>query len=569
MFDFKLNCYSKLPTSCTITIALALTLPTSAQAQVNPPPTLPPQPELVEPETLPPLEEVLPEIETPLRSPSPLEKVPNRLFIKKIAVVGSTVFTADRLAQVLKPYTMRRLTFVELLAAQRAITQLYLDNGYITSGAYIPPQKLTDGIATIKVIEGKIAEMQIEGLNRLQPGYVRRRLAIASQAPVNREKLLNALQLLQLNPLIKNISAELAAGTTPGTSLLKVRATEADPFDVIFSWDNYRAPSVGTNRRQVQLTHRNLFGFGDRFNLAYIDTDGSDSLSNLSYSIPVNARNGTIDLRYSFTDSQIIEEPFAAADIESETSIYDLAFRQPVYQTPNRDIALGLAFSRSDSKTTARGQPLFSRSSDLEGKINISTLRFFQEYTQRNAQAVFALRSQFSLGIDAFDATDNGGNSPDSSFFAWRGQVQYLRQFNPALSLVLRSDLQFANEPLVPIEQFSLGGALNLRGYRQDALLGDNGLFTSAELRASILRISKWATIIQLTPFVDFGTVWNSDDLSFNTNTLASLGLGLRVLISDRFAARLDYGIPLIDLDTNGDTLQEEGFYFSLELKPF
>ena len=551
---------------------LLLFFPIAAKAQTQTPPSLPPQPEPNEPETLPPLEDILPQIESspePRSQPS-LERVPQKLFIKKIAVVGSTVFTPDEIAQVLQPYTLRRLSFVELLEAQRAITKLYIDNGYITSGAYLPPQKIEKGIAIIEVIEGTVTEINIEGLNRLKSSYVRNRLAIATKAPLNRDKLLNALQLLQLNALIANISAELAAGTTTGTSILKIRVTEADPFDLILSWDNYRAPSVGTNRRQVRLTHRNLLGFGDRFNVAYINTDGSNSLNNLSYSIPVNARNGTLDLRYSFTDNKIIEEPFNDADIESESNIYNLSLRQPVYQTANQDVALGITFARQDSQTTVQGEPLgISRGADSEGNTNISALRFFQEYSNRNAKQVFALRSEFSLGIDVFDATINGSDAPDSKFFAWRGQAQYLRLLTPDISFIWRSDLQFSNKPLVPIEQFSLGGALSVRGYRQDALLGDNGLFISAEIRAAILRIPQWSTSLELTPFADFGKVWNSDDVSLDTNTLASLGVGLRLLVSDRFAARLDYGIPLVDLDVDKNTLQEQGVYFSLELKPF
>ena len=108
--------------------------------------------------------------------------------------------------------------------------------------------------------------------------------------------------------------------------------------------------------------------------------------------------------------------------------------------------------------------------------------------------------------------------------------------------MLLRSDFQIADRGLVPTEQFSLGGGLNVRGYRQDALLGDNGWFNSAEIRATIVRIPEWQTSLQLTPFIDFGKVWNSDDLELNTNTLISTGIGLRLQISDYFASRLDWG---------------------------
>ena len=538
----------------------------------TPPSVLPPQAEPLEPETLPPLEEILPELEqiSPRESPNTIQGVPNTVLIKKFEIVGSTVFTAEQLAEVLKPYTLRRLSFTEILAAQQTIDRLYIENGYITSGTFIPPQRLQDGIVVIEVVEGTVEAINIQGLDRLNTGYVRSRLKIATNAPLNRDKLLNALQLLQLDPLIENLAAELTAGTRPGSSILEISLQEANPFDLILSFDNYRAPSVGTDRRQVQLTHRNFLGFGDRINASYINTDGSDSLSDLSYTVPINPYNGTVSFRFSHTDSEIVEEPFDSFNIESESTNYEVTYRQPLLQKPTEDLAIGLTFSRHDSSLTIFDQqPLQTRGAEADGETHISALRFFQEYTNRNARQVFALRSEFSLGIDVFDATINDGDLPDSEFFAWRGQAQYLRLLSPDITLLLRSDLQLANEALFPTEQFSLGGALSVRGYRQDALLGDNGWFNSAEIRVTIVRIPQWKASLQLTPFLDFGKVWNSDDVTLNTNTLVSTGIGLRLQISDYFAARLDYGIPLVDLATNGNTLQEEGLYFSLELKPF
>ena len=552
-----------------------LSIPNLAKAQNLSPPTippLPPKPEPVEPDTLPPLEEILPELEptTPEDSFNEIEGVPNTVVVRKFEIVGSTVFTPEELAQVLEPYSMRRISFTELLAAQKAIDRLYIENGYITSGTFLPPQKLQDGIVTIEVVEGTVEEINIKGLKRLNTGYIRSRLKIATNAPLNRDKLLNALQLLQIDPLIENLSAELTAGTRPGSSILEIDLQEADPFDLTLSFDNYRAPSVGTDRRQVKLIHRNLLGFGDRINLYYFNTDGSNSLSDLIYTIPINPYNGTIDFRFSYTDNDIIEQPFDRLDIESENFTYELTYRQPLLQKATEDLAIGLTFSRYDSKTTLGGERFqLSRGSEADGETHISAFRFFQEYTTRNARQVFALRSQFSLGVNIFNSTINDNDIPDSQFFAWRGQAQYLSLITNDITLLLRSDFQLADRPLVPVEQFSLGGALSVRGYRQDLFLGDNGWFNSAEIRATILRIPKWQTSLQLSPFFDFGKVWNTDNVVLDKNTLVSIGIGLRLQVSDFFAARLDWGIPLVDLEVDGDSLQENGVYFSLELKPF
>ncbi|AFY39105.1 surface antigen (D15) [[Leptolyngbya] sp. PCC 7376] len=527
-----------------------------------------PEPELRE--SLPPLDELLPELDTPSSSPdTDAFDVPETIVVQKFRVVGSTVFESEEFDELLAEFTGEPISFAQLLQAQEAITQKYVEAGYITSGAYIPPQTLENDVVEIQVIEGSVEEINISGLQRLRPGYVRNRLAIAAKTPVNRDRLLEDLQVLQLDPLIQNLSVELAAGIRPGSSILDVTVVEADAFNAIARIDNQRSPSVGSVRRQVGFTHRNLLGFGDRLNFSYINTEGSDSLDNLGYTFPINARNGTLGFRHSRTDSSIIEDPFTLIDIVSESQLYEVSFRQPVRQTPTEEIALGLNFTHQNSQTFILGDigfPLSNGAND-DGITKVSALRFVQEYTKRNDRQVFALRSQFNVGVDVFNATINSGNEPDSQFLSWRGQSQYLRLLAPDTTLLVRGDVQFAGEPLVPLEQFSIGGAASVRGYRQDALLADNGVFASVELRKAIATIPNWDTTLELTPFLDFGSVWNHDDneATVTTNQLWSVGVGLRLLVGDDLNARIDWGIPLNDLETTGNTLQEDGVYFSVE----
>jgi hemolysin activation/secretion protein len=48
--------------------------------------------------------------------------------------------------------------------------------------------------------------------------------------------------------------------------------------------------------------------------------------------------------------------------------------------------------------------------------------------------------------------------------------------------MVVRSEVLLAVGELLPIEQFGIGGSDTVRGYRQDAVLADSGIFGSAEL---------------------------------------------------------------------------------------
>ena len=543
--------------------AFLLLIGTPVFAQTVPQPRRPPLEPLPEPDTLPPPEELLPPLEAPNgKSQTPGLDIPGTIVVTKFEVVGSTVFSQSKLTELLESYTNRPISFAELIQAQEAVTQLYIDQGYITTGTVIPPQTLKDGIVIIEVIEGSVEKIEVKGLKRLPTSYITSRLKKATQAPLNQQQLLEALQLLQLNPLVDRLSAELSTGTSPGLNILTVEITQASALAASLRQDNQRVPSVGTDRRIVELSYANLFGFGDRFNARYYNTDGSNALDDLSYTIPVNSANGTLGFTYRLIDSEVIEEPFDDLDLESNFRQYSLTYRQPIVQTPNRELALGLTGDRQTSDVNL--------SDDLiQGETRITALRFVQEYTQRSSQDVLGLRSQFSIGLEGSQTTLNG-DEIDEEFYVWRGQAQYVRLLTQDTNLLLRSDLQLADRPLIPIEQFSLGGVNTVRGYRQDLLLSDNGFFASAELRTSIARIPKWQTTLQLTPFFDLGTAWNRRDASvIPRKSLYSIGLGLRLEVGEIFNARIDYGIPLAELDVEKNTLQENGIYFHIEYKPF
>ncbi len=540
------------------------------------PPSTQPLPEPARPSAPPP-------VDLPGASPAPngwpdsanpnSTDVPALFAVTHYQVTGSTVFSAADLDRVTQPFTTaarnRKLTFTELFLARDAITQLYVQKGYLTSGAYLPPQSFKAGIVEIRVLEGSLTDIQVTGTRRLPANYIRSRIALATTPPLNRDRLLEALQLLRLNPLIENLSAELAAGTQPGQSLLTVKVAEAKTFGAQITLDNARSPSVGTDRRQIQLSQANLLGWGDRLSLSYTNTNGSNA-ADFSYTLPVSPHDTTLSLNLGFSSSQVLEAPFNILDITSKSNYVELTLRHPLLRTPTREFALGLTATHRSSQSLLLGDiPFPAAGADDEGRTRLTALRFVQEYTQRSSRSVFALRSQFSVGLSAFNATVND-TAPDSRFLAWRGQAQWVRSLAPDTLLLLRGDVQLADRPLLPFEQFGLGGQDTIRGYRQDALLADRGLLAAAELRLPILRLPRAHTLLQIAPFFEIGTVGNAGDgAALDPNTLAAVGLGLRLQAGNHLTARFDWGIPLIDLSGEKRTWQEKGLYFSLVYTPF
>ena len=495
---------------------------------------------------------------------------PLKVTIKQFNFEGNTRFNNEELQQQLTPYINKPITFAQLIAARTAITKFYTKNNYITSGAFIPPQTISDkGILTLQVVEGKVGEINVKIQGRLNESYIKSRLEKATATPLNQEKLLSALQILQTDPLVKTISAELSSGVRPDTSILDIKIETANPWQIATISNNGRAPSVGTFRRGVEVGHRNITGIGDSLNTLYTNTDGGDMVE-VSYSIPVNSSNGRMELFYRHRDIMVVESPFERLDIESNSNTYKLSFSQPIMQTPWQTLSLGLSAIKRDSQTSILGKnyPL-SEGADDNGETKLSILQFFQDYQLLGKNQVLAFNSQFNLGLGILDATKNN-SEPDSRFFYWRGQGKWVRELVKNTLLVVGADIQLSSSDLVPRERFGLGGYRSVKAYRQDTRLTDNGALGTVELRLPVPGISGKNRLFQVVPFIDGGVAWNNDDEEVEgSNALAAVGVGLQINLWNKINMRLDYGIPLVDVDSRDKTAQEEGFYFSFSTTPF
>ena len=554
-------------------LATIASFPLNTLAQVD----LPPNTQDLLEQTLPQNDRPLPP-ETPRVQPKPNlqtptePKFPNcpvttegeRFFIRDVRVNGNTVLQ-EEINEIIQPFKLRTATFSDLVCLRSQITQLYIDNDYVTSGAFlVNNQDLSNGIVQIQVVEGKLERIEITGLERLSESYIRSRLQLATTTPLNRQHLEEALQLLILNPLIDTVNAELTAGQQAGSNVLLVDIQQADAVNTTVAVDNYRPSSIGEIQGSINIAHNNLLGFGDRISAEYGFTEGLD-IYNISYTIPWNAYDGTFSFIYDNSDSGIIEEEFRDFDIKSETETFSFGLRQPLFKSPNREFTLGLDLDIRRRRTFLQGEP-FSFSVGVEdGKSNVTVIRFSQDWIDRNATTVLAARSQFNIGIDAFDATIND-TGVDGTFFTWRGQFQWVQQLSPRALLLARIGGQFSANSLLSLEKFSLGGVNSVRGYEENQLVTDSGFLGGIELR---IPVTSNPNTLQLTPFIEFGTGWNNDEPNPENETIASLGLGLSWLIGNALSVRLDYGIPLVDVDNEGESLQENGLHFSLRYQPF
>jgi hemolysin activation/secretion protein len=487
--------------------------PALANAQI-PPAAEPPE------QVLPPLVPPRPDITLPPRV---------RVFVQRVNVVGSTVFPPAVLAKITERYENRYLTQEDLQALRLELSQFYVDRGFVNSGVILPDQTIRDGQITYQVIEGGLTELNISGNRWFRSGYLRSRLA--PSAPLNVNELQRDIQLLLDDPRIQRLRVDLKPGLRPGESVLDVLVEDRQPFRLYLDVDNYQSPSVGAERGIVTLENVNLLGWGDVLTLRYGRSDGLNPLLDFRYAVPVTPWDTTVSFQYRKNAFSVVEEPFEELNIETDSEIFTAGIRQPLYRTPQTVVAVELIGERLEATTSlfGRGFPLLPGSSE-DGRTVVAALRIAQEFVHRTQSQAIALRSRFSVGIDALGATVNSDpDVPDGRFFAWLGQVQWATRL-PVLDsqLIARADVQLTPDPLLTLEQVSIGGRFTVRGYRENTLVRDNAFLASVELRVPLLRNSRWADYLELAPFFDYGRGWNAVGSTPDPIDISSVGIGLR-----------------------------------------
>jgi len=489
------------------------------------------------------------------------------ITVSDIRIRGNRALSDEELDAITAQYEGRSITIEELHGLRQQLSRAYFDQGYVNSGVIIPDQQVADGIITLQVIEGELSGIVIDGNQALSESYLRQRITRTISDPLNIGELQTSLRLLQEEPLVSSISAQLVPGETHGSGRLDLTINEEPPFELIIAADNHRSPSVSEERGTIYLAHRSLFGRGDvlagRFGL----TQGVQD-HGLSYSVPVSALDTRIEGYYSKADSEILEKPFDTLDINSEVESAGIVISHPFIRRLDRRFKLSLGFENKRSESTLLGFPFSFSAGEVDGKAEASALYLAGEWMQRRERSVFAARVTYNHGVGAFGASKSD-IAPDSRFDMFVGQLEYIRNMGWRESrFIAKSTFQLTNDPLLAMYKLGVGGRYTVRGYRENLFVRDNGVTASLEYQFPLFvdETGRDKYNLSLATFADWGRSWDEDDAlpTSSAETIASVGLGALWTPIEGLHLELYWGNDLDDQNLPNDTWQDRGLHYQV-----
>ena len=360
-------------------------------------------------------------------SNSPSTNAPAKgLNIAGYRIEGNTVLSLHEF-DFFTNYTGTNVIFSRLREGLVKLQMRYNDLGYPTISVTLPPQKLTNGIVQVKVVEGRLAVINIHGNHYFSDANVRRALpSLTTNILLNTKWFQPELDQANANR-DRQIYPVIAPGPDPGTTELTLDVKDRLPLHGRIEINDKSLPGTPLLRLDSTLQYNNLWQLNHQIGFNY-------NFSPQQYKPRDNVDN-ILDLPLVASYSAFYRLPLGTdhgerEDLESKPATfgYNEITRQFNLPPPTGHPELTLYASRSASATPLRYGPLSIIFTNPLARISSQSID--QEFTYDNnagAKLTYPLpefagvHSSFTLGAD-FKSYDAPTYSTNLTLFSLYGQ---------------------------------------------------------------------------------------------------------------------------------------------------
>ncbi|MBO8141512.1 MAG: ShlB/FhaC/HecB family hemolysin secretion/activation protein [Firmicutes bacterium] len=443
------------------------------------------------------------------------------VYVRQVRLDESEILPARELEAIVESYEGREVTLADLEQMVDRINALYEARPEYIARAVLPPQELGDGVVTVRLVEGHIGAIRLEGNAHTREEFILNHIGLLPGQLVRLDLLEE--RIAHINRIHDIwIRAELRPGQALGTTDYVLHVFEPPNRGTQLFAESQQDAENGGFRGGLTWSQRSLTGRRDP--LTVTATGGASQLSlSLAYAYPLGTAGTRLGISVAESRSRVLEGDLAHARLGGASTEISLEASRPFLFRGNSSLRGYLLWSTRRSATLIAGEPVVET-----GLQSLSARLEYQE--QRGATVQRAVPQITAGGEGALD--DFVTYHLEYTRFTSRpsgGGMEYLVR------------LQYSPDRTVPAGyQFTLGGFETLRGYPASVLTGTSGYFLRAEYRRP------FNDTIEGLVFLDHGGVQRSDDdgSASEVLTLSSVGVGVTI-VWRRLAGRLTVGVPL------------------------
>jgi hemolysin activation/secretion protein len=452
-----------------------------------------------------------------------------------VDVQGAPSIAEVELRRLIDPFEGRCLGLAEFDAVLEAVTLAYVDRGLILSRAYLPEQDLTSGTLEIRVVEGALSAIVINGTERPRwagmvfPGLV--------GAPVDIRAIEQGLDQIEAMP---RWSAELAFAPTdtPGETVLNVTADTPKRTAFRYSSNNRGSKQTGTWISALSVDTTNLLGLNDTWRASiskslnpnpfalYYDGDTNRAAS-FGVSLPYG--RWSVDYDFSFSDYALtIPGAIDLIDTDGFVRTQTLTAEYLYQRDQTTKHVFGATLRRAENQNFIQDVRIEASSRVLTG-LRLSYGRSNPLWAGAFEGKLYAERGLRAFGGE--DGADLPDGSPDPQYFLAGFDASYAQALGATGTVNWTATMQgqHSGDRLYGSQAFAIGGVSTVRGSKTSLASGSSGIVLRNEVDYRFLQGKPYADVGSFYTAIDYGHVLSQDALGISAAHALGGVVGLKM----------------------------------------
>ncbi len=187
--------------------------------------------------------------------------------VRGYLIIGNTVLPPEEFGM-LSNYT-GQIDFPRLREGLGKLQLRYRELGFATISVTLPRQKLTNGIVNVKIVEGYLSDIIVEGNRYYSAGNIRRALpSLTTNILINTKWFQPELNRANANR-DRQIYPVISPGTQPGTTELELKVKDRLPLHGRVELNDFSSPDTPLLRLSTTVAYYNLWQYNHQVGFNY------------------------------------------------------------------------------------------------------------------------------------------------------------------------------------------------------------------------------------------------------------------------------------------------------------
>ncbi|WP_086929469.1 ShlB/FhaC/HecB family hemolysin secretion/activation protein [Agarilytica rhodophyticola] len=477
----------------------------------------------------------------------------------------------------------RGVTLGMIESISDVISNFYRERGFILAKAFIPEQKVRDGVVNLTLLLGELGEVKAENNKRYKARTLEGVFDDVLYKPVTTEVIEEGLYLLNDLPGL-SVQGYFEPGQQVGDTRLHLNVQAEKMFSGNIRLDNHGSTSTGENRAYADFFISNPFGWADQIQIGVLNSfDPGDTTYGLfnydSYILGPRWRISAGISSNDFISTSIISG--SILESTGESLVRDISLGYFFKRNRKTNLSIDVSYSSIDTELAISGfqQP--------DTTVNNARLAFNFDVLNEKKRALHV----GSIGIVHSNSTEDfiieDGVEDIKDDFLFLTFDYSILKFIPFpftkkdTRLLVELNAQYSGERQQTINQFALTGPTRARGFNVNRFFSDDGVRLGFEWVFKFPKVldftimgENFSDILQpyLLADIAYGEshAFESPTASLENKvsaTFSNIGVGLKFNFTRHWKGDFALSYPLNEnIDTQDEELADNSnIYFSLQ----